>query len=47
MGIEDFLSTEAINERGNKKLSNALMLASGYKLRYETWQKGYAEMLDE
>lgn len=47
LGIEDFLSTEATNERGNKKLNNALMLASGYKLRYETWQQGYAEMLDE
>lgn len=47
LGVEDFLSTEATNERGNKKLNNALMLASGYKLRYETWQQGYAEMLDE
>ncbi|PUA27635.1 MAG: NAD(P)-dependent oxidoreductase [Cellvibrio sp. 79] len=47
LGIGDFLSPEATNERGNKKLSNALMLASGYTLRYETWQKGYTEMLNE
>lgn len=47
LGVDDFLSTEVTNERGNKQLSNALMLASGYKLRYETWQQGYAEMLGE
>lgn len=47
LGVEDFLSTDATNERGNKKLNNALMLASGYKLRYETYQQGYVEMLDE
>lgn len=45
--VQDFLSAETTNERGNKKLSNALMLNSGYKLRYDTYQQGYAEMLNE
>ncbi len=46
LGVKDFLSADATNDRGNKRLSNELMLSTGYKLRYESFQKGYAEMLD-
>ena len=45
LGINDFLSAEAGNERGNKKLCNQLMLASGYQLRYQSYRDGYGELL--
>jgi nucleoside-diphosphate-sugar epimerase len=44
--VEDFLSPAVTNARGNKRLSNRLMLATGYQLRYESFEKGYQEMLD-
>lgn len=50
LGITDFLSADAVdavNERGNKKLSNKLLRASGYTLHYENFQQGYAEMLEQ
>lgn len=47
LGIEQFLSNEAVNERGNKQLSNQLLLASGYKLKYDSFRDGYAAMLKE
>lgn len=45
-GVEDFLSPAVTNARGNKRLSNRLMLATGYQLRYESFEKGYQDMLD-
>ncbi len=47
LGIEKFLSDDAINERGNKKLGNQLMLASGYQLRYSDFRAGYIGMIHE
>ncbi len=47
LGIEKFLSDDAVNERGNKQLNNQLMLASGYKLRYGDFRAGYAGMIRE
>ncbi len=47
LGIEKFLSDDAVNERGNKQLSNQLMLASGYQLRYSDFRAGYAGMIRE
>lgn len=47
LGIEDYLSTDAINERGNKRISNQRLLASGYTLRHADFRSGYAELLIE
>jgi nucleoside-diphosphate-sugar epimerase len=47
LGIGKFLSDDAINERGNKKLGNQLMLASGYQLLYSDFRAGYIEMIHE
>jgi hypothetical protein len=47
LGINDVLSAEAGNERGNKKLCNQLMLASGYQLRYQSYRDGYGELLGQ
>lgn len=47
LSITDFLSADVLNDRGNKKLSNRMMLASDYQLRYENFRQGYAEMLAE
>lgn len=46
LGIEDFLSTEATNERGNKRLSNRRMLSTGYHLRYQSFRDGYTTLLE-
>lgn len=45
MGIADFLSDEATNERGNKRCSNRRLLDSGYVFRYPTFKEGYAAVL--
>ncbi|WP_052417524.1 SDR family oxidoreductase [Cellvibrio mixtus] len=47
LGIKDFLSGEAVNERGNKQLNNELMRSTGYKLRYENFRQGYLEMINK
>ncbi len=47
LGIKDFLSADAVNERGNKQLSNQLMRSTGYKLRYENFRQGYIEMINK
>lgn len=47
LGIKDFYSPEAVNERGNKRLSNARMLSTGYQLRYPDFRAGYAELLQQ
>jgi nucleoside-diphosphate-sugar epimerase len=46
LSVEDFVSSAAVNERGNKKLSNRRMLATGYQLRYSSFDQGYQEMVD-
>lgn len=45
MGVEDFLSDDATNERGNKRCSNQRLLDSEFVLRYPTYKEGYAVML--
>lgn len=47
LGVEKFLSDDVNNERGNKQLSNQLMLGSGYQLRYSDFRAGYAGMIRE
>lgn len=46
LGIEDFLSPDAVNERGNKRISNQRLLASDYTLRYLDFRTGYAELIN-
>lgn len=46
LGVEDFLSPDAVNERGNKRISNQRLLASGYSLRYPDFRAGYAELIN-
>lgn len=45
LGVIHAYSTEAVNERGNKRLDNALMLGTGFRLRYPDFRRGYAELL--
>lgn len=47
MGVVDFLSDEAVNERGNKRCSNQRLLDSGFVFRYPTFKEGYAAVLEE
>lgn len=46
LGAEDFLSPDAPNERGNKRISNRRLRASGYSLRYPDFRIGYAELIN-
>ena len=45
LGVEDFVAADAVNERGNKRISNQRLLAAGYKLRYEDFRSGYAGLI--
>ncbi len=45
MGVTEYLSETATNERGNKRCSNQRLLDSGFVLRYPSFKDGYAEML--
>lgn len=45
MGIADFLSDDATNERGNKRCSNQRLLDSGFVFRYPTFKEGYLAVL--
>lgn len=45
MGVENFLSTDAVNERGNKRCANKRLLATGFKLRYPSFKDGYSELV--
>jgi hypothetical protein len=45
LGIEDFLAPDALNERGNKRISNQLLLASGYRFIYPDFRSGYTTLL--
>ena len=47
MGVKDFLSDSATNERGNKRCSNQRLLESGFVFRYPTYEDGYAELLKQ
>lgn len=47
MGVKDFLSHEATNERGSKRCSNQRLLDSGFEFRYPGFKDGYAEILAE
>lgn len=47
LGIENFLSLDAINERGNKRISNQRLLASGYQLQFVDFRSGYGPLIDE
>jgi len=45
MGVKDFLSSQATNERGNKRCSNQCLLNSGFVFRYPSYRDGYAHVL--
>lgn len=47
MGVKDFLSPEATNERGNKRCSNQRLLDSGFEFCYPNYREGYATVLAE
>ena len=46
LGIEDFLAKDAVNERGNKRISNHRLLNSGYRFIYPNFHDGYATLLN-
>lgn len=46
LGIKDFLADAAVNERGNKRINNQRLLATGYRLHYPDFKQGYKEMLN-
>jgi hypothetical protein len=45
LGIENFLSSDANNERGNKCISNQRLLETGYQFIFKGYQQGYTEIL--
>lgn len=45
MGVAEFLSETATNERGNKRCSNQRLLDSGFALRYPSYRDGYIELI--
>lgn len=45
LGVSDFLSEEAVNERGNKRCGNQRLLASGFIFLYPGYKEGYGDML--
>lgn len=45
LDITDFLASDAVNERGNKQISNKRLLASGYRFIYPDFRSGYATLL--
>lgn len=45
LGVVDFLSPDALNERGNKRISNQCLLDTGYKFQYADFRSGYAPLL--
>ncbi len=46
MGVAEFLSETATNERGNKRCSNQRLLESGFVFRYPSFKDGYAELIE-
>ena len=47
LDVGDLPAPDAVNERGNKRISNRRLLESGYTLRYEDFRRGYAVLLRE
>lgn len=47
LGVGSFLSPDAVNERGNKRISNRRLLESGYQLQFADFRSGYAPLVDE
>ena len=47
LGIGNYLAADAINERGNKRISNQRLLSSGYSLRHTNFRSGYSELLEQ
>ncbi len=47
MGVKEFLSETATNERGNKRCSNQRLLDSRFVFRYPGFKDGYAGLLAE
>lgn len=45
MGVAEFLSETAANERGNKRCSNQRLLDSGFEFRYPSYRDGYIELI--
>lgn len=45
LGINDFLAADAMNERGNKRISNQRLLDTGHRLDYPDFRLGYRELL--
>lgn len=45
LGIHQFVAADAINERGNKRISNQRLLDTGLQLRYPDFKTGYADLL--
>lgn len=45
LDVSDFLAADAVNERGNKRISNQRLLSTGYILRYPDFRLGYRELI--
>lgn len=45
LGVVDFLAHDAVNERGNKRISNQGLLATGYLFRYPDFRAGYTGLI--
>ena len=45
LGIKDFLAENAVNDRGNKRISNQRLITSGYRFRYPDFRTGYTELI--
>lgn len=46
LGIVDFLAPDVVNERGNKRISNRGLLATGYLFRYPDFRAGYTGLIN-
>jgi nucleoside-diphosphate-sugar epimerase len=46
LGIVDFLAPDVVNERGNKRISNRGLLATGYSFRYPDFRAGYTGLIN-
>ena len=45
LNVENFLSPDAVNERGNKRIDNRRLLQSGYRFIYPDYKEGYREII--
>ncbi|WP_331351912.1 SDR family oxidoreductase [Cellvibrio sp. UBA7671] len=46
LGIVDFFASDAVNERGNKRISNRSLLATGYSFLYPDFRSGYNGLIN-